>query len=125
LRQRSDVDLLGDLNGVIDLDAEVANGDFECLAVIDGVVFVGVGEAQKFTDNIVAPRPSTIRTDPWARALASTSLRRFCPAPSFSALRSRQRFSGSASAVSHWLRGTDLSGWGSDCWNITRWYREG
>ena len=26
---------------------------FECLVVIDGVVFVGVGEAQTFTDNIV------------------------------------------------------------------------
>jgi peptide/nickel transport system substrate-binding protein len=32
---------------------------------------------------------------------------------------------GSASAVSNRLRGTDLSGWDSDCWNIAHWYREG
>ncbi len=31
---------------------------------------------------------------------------------------------GSASAVSNRLRGTDLSGWDSDCWNIAHWYRE-
>ena len=31
---------------------------------------------------------------------------------------------GSASAVSNQLRGTDLSGWDSDCWNIAHWYRE-
>jgi peptide/nickel transport system substrate-binding protein len=32
---------------------------------------------------------------------------------------------GSASAVSNRLRGTDLSGWDSDCWNIAHWHREG
>ena len=32
---------------------------------------------------------------------------------------------GSASAVSNRLRGTDLSGWDSDCWNIAHWYRDG
>jgi peptide/nickel transport system substrate-binding protein len=31
---------------------------------------------------------------------------------------------GSATAVSNRLRGTDLSGWDSDCWNIAHWYRE-
>ena len=31
---------------------------------------------------------------------------------------------GSASAVSNRLRGTDLSGWDSECWNIAHWYRE-
>jgi peptide/nickel transport system substrate-binding protein len=31
---------------------------------------------------------------------------------------------GSASAVSNRLRGTDVSGWDSDCWNIAHWYRE-
>jgi len=31
---------------------------------------------------------------------------------------------GRAAAVSNRLRGTDLSGWDSDCWNIAHWYRE-
>ena len=31
---------------------------------------------------------------------------------------------GSAAAVSNRLRGTDISGWDSDCWNIAHWYRE-
>jgi peptide/nickel transport system substrate-binding protein len=30
---------------------------------------------------------------------------------------------GNASAVSTRLRGTELSGWDSDCWNIAHWYR--
>ena len=42
---------------------------------------------------------------------ASTSQRRFWPAPPFSALRSTFLWLGSASAVSNLLRGTDLSGW--------------
>jgi peptide/nickel transport system substrate-binding protein len=32
---------------------------------------------------------------------------------------------GGASAVSNRLRGTDVSGWDSDLWNIAHWYREG
>jgi peptide/nickel transport system substrate-binding protein len=32
---------------------------------------------------------------------------------------------GAGSAVSNRLRGTELSGWDSDCWNIAHWYREG
>jgi len=32
---------------------------------------------------------------------------------------------GGASAVSNRLRGTEVSGWDSDCWNIAHWYREG
>jgi peptide/nickel transport system substrate-binding protein len=31
---------------------------------------------------------------------------------------------GDAAAVSNRLRGTDLSGWDSNCWNIAHWYRE-
>ena len=31
---------------------------------------------------------------------------------------------GTASAVSNRLRGTDISGWDSNCWNIAHWYRE-
>ncbi|HEY7540110.1 MAG TPA: peptide ABC transporter substrate-binding protein [Methylomirabilota bacterium] len=31
---------------------------------------------------------------------------------------------GNAAAVSNRLRGTDVSGWDSDCWNIAHWYRQ-
>ena len=31
---------------------------------------------------------------------------------------------GDGSAVSNRLRGTDLSGWDSNCWNIAHWYRQ-
>jgi peptide/nickel transport system substrate-binding protein len=31
---------------------------------------------------------------------------------------------GNASAVSNRLRGTELSGWDSDLWNLAHWYRE-
>jgi peptide/nickel transport system substrate-binding protein len=31
---------------------------------------------------------------------------------------------GDGAAVSNRLRGTDLSGWDSNCWNIAHWYRE-
>jgi peptide/nickel transport system substrate-binding protein len=31
---------------------------------------------------------------------------------------------GTASAVSNRLRGTDASGWDSNCWNIAHWYRQ-
>ncbi len=41
---------------------------FESLVVVDGVVFVGVGEAQKLTDNIVA-KTSTIRNQPLGQCL--------------------------------------------------------
>jgi hypothetical protein len=31
---------------------------------------------------------------------------------------------GNASAVANRLRGTELSGWDSDFWNLAHWYRE-
>ena len=31
---------------------------------------------------------------------------------------------GNAAAVSNQLRGVDLTGWDSDCWNIAHWYRQ-
>src|SRR5262249_38364337 len=68
-----------------------------------------------------------IRTAPSARALGSTSLRRFLAgSPSFSQVRRGCVLSRcSASAVSNRLGGTDFSDWASGCWSITHWYRDG
>ena len=88
---------------------------FECLVVIDGVVFAGVGEAQKFLDKIVA-KTFYDPNRPLGQGLDEHMLEAFL-AGTF--------ILGIAVAATFLWRGSDLSGWGSDCWNIARWHREG
>jgi hypothetical protein len=91
---------------------------FECLVVIDGVVFASVDEAQKLRDNIVA-KTFYDPNRPLGQGLGEHIPERFLAGTFIPGIAVTATFlwRGSASAVSNWLRGTDLSGRYSDCWN--------
>ena len=88
-------------------------------------MFVGVGKPRSFTDSIAAktfcdpkrPLGQGLGEHIFEAFLAGTFILGIAVAATFLWQRLRR--------LSNRLRGTGLSGWGSDCWNIASWYRKG